>query len=177
VDVVSSVALAKARYVKARDDARREAALRLEPKIGVPFYLSGWTKKAQEAYLSQWPNERHKDAGWAWIEVFQRYRDMDRLDLVLWSGDRLAGLAIGNTTNVALKLDFIEGDPREDCPLTGHRALIFLEAGACYCQAVGLTELRVRPVNRALEGLYRDIYGFELATPVNEQSYFRREVE
>jgi len=99
---------------------------------------------------------------------------MDRLDLVLWSGERLAGLAIGNTTNVALRMDFIEGDPRQDCPLTGKRVLIFLETAACYAQGAGLTELRIQPINSHVEAVYRDIYGFERVEPGKEPSYYRR---
>ena len=171
-----NVGAVRARYEKAREDARRQAALNLQGQIGVDFYLSGWTRKALEAYLDQWPSQRHPNAGWAWIEIFQRFRDIDRLDLVLWAGDRLAGLAIGTTTNVALRLDFIEGDFREDCPLTGRRVLIFLEAAACYCQATGLTEIRVQPVNDAIEALYCEVYGFELVTPVNETRYYRKKV-
>ena len=153
------------------------AATRLVSEIGVAFRVSEWTGRSHDAYLAQWPKLRHQDATWDWPEVFQQYRDFDRLPIVLWGPrDRLCGLGLGTISGMALTLNFLEGDFREGCPLRGRRALIALEVGARYAQSLGRTELRVEPANSSLVSLYRDTYGFIEFSPPKGHSYFRKEV-
>ena len=160
-----------------RSDAYRAASQRLIPHIGSQFRVSEWTGKGYDAYNSQWNGPRHATAGWDWPEIFRVYRDYDRLPIVIWGPDeRLCGLGIANTTGKALTLNFLEGDPREGCPLKGRRALIALEVSAHYAQSLGRSELRVEPANSSLESLYRDTYGFTKETPRQGHPYFRKEV-
>lgn len=168
-----SVARTRQRYETAAENARRETALRLGRVVGVDFNLGRWGAKAREAYPIQWGDQSHFN----WPEVFRRHNEMDRLDIVMWGpGDRLSGLAMGLTTSVCVKICFLEGDPRPDCPLKKHRTLIAIECSACYAQGLGRDELRIFPVNKELEEYYRS-FGFEpVKPPKGEQPYWRRKV-
>jgi len=169
---------AKTRYAGMRDAAYLAAAKTLVPVIGVDFRVSGWTRRAYEAYVDQWTNvARPKSGDWDWPEIFRVHRDPDRLDLVIWSpNDRLSGLSLGTLSNSALNLRFLEGDPRSDCPLKGKRILIVLECAANYAQARGRSELRVQPLNEDLETLYRDGYGFTIETQKGVGHYYKKVV-
>jgi hypothetical protein len=129
-------------------------------------------EQRDQAYDNQWPIERHKDASWDWIEVFRRYhRDADRLDMVLWGPqDRLCGLALGLCSKQAVEVRFVEGDCRTSCPLKSKRFLIFLECATNYAQGRGRAELRIDPVNPALERLYTETYGFSRGTNQQRQT-------
>ena len=149
----------------------------LTPHIGVQFQIGEWTQRTLHAYDEQWPKPRHPDAGWDWPQAFAVHRDFDRLPLVLWGpGGRLSGLGLATTTNNAVVIKFLEGDPRTDCPLRGRRALIALETASRYAQMMGRTELRVHPVNSSLDGLYQGVYGFTKETPRKGPSFLRKEV-
>lgn len=165
----------KMRCAISRDDARRQAALNLIPHIGVEFDLSGSTNKAREVYADTWGREERR-TGWDWPEIFRRYDEHDRLDLAMWVGNRLCGLALGTLSNQALTIRFLEGGPDPSCPLVGRRALIALEAAQCYAQIQGRSELRVEPIHEKLETLYRDIFGFALETVKGRRAYYRREI-
>jgi len=170
---MSTLAAAKSRYAEAIDGARRQAALNLEAILSVKFHLSGWSSKGREALADQWPRPN----GWDWPTIFRRHNDPDRLDTVIWApDDRLAGLALALTASEYVEIRFMQGDPREDCPLKGRRALIVLECAACYAQARGRPELRVRPINPQLATLYIEKYGFALETPRRGSAYYYKKV-
>jgi hypothetical protein len=169
---MSVVARHKARFEADRHSSRAQAVRNLTPHLP-EFNLSGWGARAREAYLDQWRGD--PKCNWDWEEIFRRHNDPDRLDVAIWGpNERLCGLGLGLTTGEALDLRFLEGDPRPDCPLKGRRILIFLESAACYAQARGRAELRIRPKNERLEDLYRQTYGFMLETRRGGESYYRR---
>lgn len=171
---MSTFARAKARFEADRHNSRGQAVRNLQPHLP-EFNLSGWGQRAREAYLDQWRGD--PKCRFDWEEIFRRHNDPDRLDIALWGPkDRLCGLAIGLTTSEAVEIRFLEGDPRPDCPLKGRRILIVLESAACYAQARGRAELRVRPKNERLEDLYRQTYGFVLETTRSGDRYFRKGV-
>jgi hypothetical protein len=173
-----SFAQARAKYQSAKDKARQQTVRMLAPQVGVGFTMSGWFRRAREAFAEQWLTAgRHEDAGWDWEHVFRRYNDPDQLDMVIWlPNNRLCGIGLGVTTSQAVSVRFIEGDPRSDCPLKGRRALIFLECAANYAQSRGKVELRIEPVNEELVNLYTEVYGFTLETPPRRRSYYKRKV-
>jgi len=142
------------------------------------FKIVEINSRAYEAVRDQWDRHGRKpDADWDWRELMRRYRDPDRLDMAIWShSNRISGLALAVTTGSAVELKFLEADPRADCPLRGKRALIALETVACYAQARGKREVRVRPINEAVASLYRDVYGFELVAQPKMTSYLMRRV-
>ncbi len=126
-------ARAKQRYTASAVQARQIAAANLKSVIGIDFHLSDWNRRTQEAYRNQWHNRETTNDRFDWEQIFQRYRQPDQLEMSVWvSSDRLSGLGLATTTSRAIKVEFIEGDPRADCPLKGKRALIMLEAAACY---------------------------------------------
>src|SRR4051812_48667027 len=119
----------KERYATRRSAARHHAVTALSAPFGVDFHLSGWNEDAQQAYATQWgASQRHPDSNWDWPEIFRRYNEWDRLDLVMWGpGDRLCGLGLATLSGMAVKIRFLEGDPRPGCPLKGKRAAIALD--------------------------------------------------
>jgi hypothetical protein len=167
--------LPRAKFEADRNAARLQAAITLAPVLKVDFQIAGWSSRTKQAILDQW--NRKAGQGWDWDEIFRRHRDPDRLDIAIWSPqDRLSALALGLTSAESVEIRFLEGDPRQDCPLRGRRALIVLECAACYAQAKGRPELRVRPINERLATLYKQIYGFELATPTRGEAYYFKKV-
>lgn len=99
------------------------------------------------------------------------------MEIVIWGpNDRLCGLGLATTNRTSVILQFIEGDPRPDCPLRGKRLPIALEAVACYGQGRGKSEIRLQPINEKLASLYRDVYDFTRETRKGEQAYFRRPI-
>jgi hypothetical protein len=168
-----SLAGAKARYDAIKFNARRQATLALRPILGLDFHLAEWTVGACDA-LAQWKG--NPGTGWDWPEIFRRHNDPDRLDIVVWAGDRLAGLALCLTTAQAIEVRYLEGDPRPDCPLRGRRVLIVLECAQNYAHARGRTELWAQPMNDRLKALYREDYGFSLETPKGRRAYYRKRV-
>jgi hypothetical protein len=171
------LARAKERYSAAAFEAYRSAALTLQPEFGLHLAITSWTNKAEDAYRSQWPKDRHPDAGWSWDEIFRRHRDPDRLPIVIWGpSDRLCGLGLALTAGRVINLRFLEGDPRSDCPLKGRRIAIALEATAVYGQALGKGEITIDPVNADLENLYIDTYGFTKESVRGKKPCFRRTI-
>lgn len=168
---VSSFHKAKERYAISRSKAISATTATLVPEFDIAFEITGWNSAAQTAYHEQWPNPEFD-----WVEVFRRHNDPDRLDISIWVGERLCGLALGITTANALNLMFLEGDSREDCPLTGLRIPIFLDIATNYTQDRGKSELRVWPLNDTLAELYRDTYGFSLVTTGPNTPYWRKGV-
>ncbi len=173
-------AQAKAHYSKAKHAARRQAALNLRELIDSPFRLSDWSKTGHEAYNGQWCAQDvirpHDEGGWDWPELFRRFQEINTMHVVVWAEDRLSCLGIIRVSGAAVVAEFIEGDPRADCPLKGRRALIVLEAASCYAQTLPRPEIRLIPANEHLAELYRDIYGFTLERPAKGVPYYRKEV-
>lgn len=160
-----------------RDRARLHAARSIEAHLGLSIHISGWTRKARDAYAEQWPAGAQHDAQFDWEAIFNAHRDHDRLDIAVWSPtDRLSALALGLLKSDAVEIRFVAGDPRQDCPLLGHRALIALECAQAYAQLMGRHELWAQPVNERLTELYTTKFGFTLATPRGRPAYYLRKV-
>jgi hypothetical protein len=173
----SSFARARERYQEFAATSRASAAIRLSPVLGVDFYVSGWSGKGREALADQWVANGQQLSIWDWNEIFRRHQDPDRLDMVIWGPDgRLCGIGLCLTTSQAVEVRFVEGDPRQDCPLKSKRTLIFLDCAAGYAQLRGKVELRIEPKNQALETLYSKRYGFSLETPRGSKAYYKKVV-
>ena len=171
-------AMARARYLARGDEARLRAGRTISSALGIDLSFGIWSRRASEAWKGQWLTmDRRSAACWDWDLIHDRYHnDVDRLDLVMWVGERLCGLALTTLSGEAATVRFLEGSPRPDCPLIGYRALAALEATQNYAQLNGRREIRVQPVAPRLEELYRDIFGFALATPRGQDAYYRREI-
>jgi hypothetical protein len=170
---------AKERYRQAKFDARRQAFTNLTAAFNATFRLTEWSRSAEEAYERQWiASGATRSTNFDWPEIFRRYRnEPDALDLVVWGpDDRLSALALATKTGSAISVDGIEGDPRPDCPLKGKRAVIVLEAAACYGQGLGRSELRLVPLNDAVAKHYAEVCGFKAFTPKGGEPYYRRRI-
>lgn len=168
---------AKARYGQARDASRRQAILNLADELPVDCSLGDWSNRAFSELKHQWQGARtHDVGGWDWNEMHRKYREVSVIGSALWTADRrLSALAMGRATGESVCLEFVEADPRTDCPLKGWRLPIFIELMACYAQELGKREVRVIPANTALGTLYVR-FGFVLETPRKQTPYYRREV-
>jgi hypothetical protein len=165
------------RYQAKAEQARRLTGAELSREFGVDFHLTHWTVKAADAYAGQWLLRHPEAVRWDWPEMFRRHRNDDRLDMVIWGpGDRLSGLSLAVTTGDAVEIRFLEGDNRLDCPLRGRRIPIALDCAARYAQGRNKWELRVRPLNSALESLYQGTYGFEAVTGKPGGPYWARRI-
>ena len=139
--------------------------------LGKQIQITEWSGRAARA-LAGWDKP-----AFDWPDVFRRHNDPDRLDMAIWCGqDQLCGLGLCLTTANSVVLRFIEGDPRQDCPLKGRRILIALETATNYAQVRGKKEIRLQPKNDDLVYLYEKVYGFVLESPRNEAPYYRKGV-
>lgn len=175
----SSFSEAKQRYLRLRQAAYDHAQYELQQVLRKEFRVRDWSGKTASAIADQWGIARHADAGWDWPEIIRRYKgEANSLPLAIWTKteERLAAVALDLCTRRAVELKFLEADPRSDCPLKGKRVLIALEVAFYYAQALGLQEIRVRPINSKLETLYVEVYGFEVAAPFDQMRYLRKRV-
>jgi hypothetical protein len=173
------VAKQRERYIQCAHDAYRACEEKLTPVLSVKFTIHEYSGRALEALKEQWePNGRDQETAWDWHGLVKHYRcrEPDLLTMAVWAGDRLSCLALATTSEQAVHIRFVEGDPREDCPLAGTRALIALETCAGYAQARGKRELKVYPLNSDLERLYVDTYGFEVCRPRKAEPYLIKRV-
>ena len=137
--------------------------------------MTHWGTKAQGAYESQWLSRHPDSTFWDWTEIFRRHRN--ELEIAIWSPvARLSGLSVATASGEAIEVRFLEGDSRPDCPLKGSRMLIALDCASRYAYGRGKRELRVRPVNSALEDLYQEIYGFHLVKDKPGSPYWARRI-
>lgn len=175
---MSLVAAHRERYLQNAHDAFRKCEAKLRPILCVQFAIAEYSGRAWEAVKDQWsPNGRDYDTAWDWPNLVRYYRkDPDILTMAVWCEDRLSALGLATTSGQAVHIRYLEGDPRADCPLTGMRALIALEACSGYAQARGKTELRVYPLNDALETLYVETYGFEVFRSKKAEPYLFKKV-
>jgi hypothetical protein len=171
-------AVEKARYQAAQDAARRQAAITFAPIMGASFTITNTSRAAFEAVTKQWRGVRapHAEGGWDWLEIHRRYRDMTAMGVAMWMEPRLCGMALIVAEGRAAKLAFIEGDPRQDCPLKGRRLLVGLECAANYAQKLGKPEIRVNPANEELRQLYESTYGFRLVNRRGSVPYWVKEI-
>lgn len=166
---------AKDRYRQLARAARESCERELASGLGL-FTLSECGERALVAIEAQWePAGRNEETRWDWREILRRHRnDPDKLDMAIWSGEQLAGVALSLASGDSVTLAFLEGDPRPECTLKGRRALIALDASARYAQGRGKTEIRISPINASLECLYVEQYGFQKRSRRGEQDHLFR---
>ena len=165
------------RNLQFRAEAVGAAIKQLSQYAPAPFTVSDWSRSAEEAYSEQWCKvPRHPDGGWDWPEMRRRYRAPDDQFLVIRSGERLSALGLVTVANASVKLAFLEGDPRSDCPLRRFRTVLALDIAAFYGQRLGRKELRLEPVNSTVKALYVDRYGFEEVAPARGTPYLKKDL-
>ena len=176
---MSALKDARRRYGEFKDWASAQAVRNVAPDLGLDVHLNRWGPKAAEALERQWGSaDRDPVATWDGAVVSDRaHREPKSLDMALWTGDgRLCALALASLGAAAVTLRFVEGDPRVDCPYKGRRLPVLLEATVLYGQRTGRGEIRIEPINPALEVLYESLYGFKRESPRNGPPFFYREI-
>nr|WP_281720027.1 hypothetical protein [Nitrosomonas nitrosa] len=163
---------AKARYREARSQACRLAVDSLSSFLEVDFHLREWSRKALEAIDHQWGSSEFD-----WGEIARRYREPGIAHIAIWSpDDRLSGVFMATIHAKSVKLQWLEGDPRVDCPLKGKRALVALEMISNYAQLLGRPEICLDRVEDDVIPLYVEGYGFTLVTPNKGSPYLKKAV-
>ena len=168
---MSSVARAKQRYIQNRHDAYAKTTRDLGGVLGVDFSLVELSNRALEAIEKQW-GKSHFD----WAAINRKYNDPSCAKFAIWVGERLAAICVADTTGQSVKVRYLEGDPRGDCPLKGRRILVALDAMANYAQLRGKVELVLEPINEKLIDLYESVYGFEVVRPKKDPAFCRKKV-
>jgi hypothetical protein len=140
-------------------DAMRLATEHIRKELGLDVQLREFTRATLDG-IKEWG-----ESEFDWGEIFRSLRDPDCFRFGIWMGGRLTAVAIATTSGQSICLRYVEGDKREDAPLTGLRILIALEAITIYGQLRGKLEIKLEPINAALITLYEDTYGFEAISP------------
>lgn len=129
------------RYSRKRERAYR----RTEKEIGLPAEggrLSPITGGALERWEATWVplhTGRAQYGEWDWAALRQQFRDPDRFEVAIWSGQELCGLAIGKASNgrTLVSVRFLEGSPRRNHPFEGRVIRICAAAADGYGLEIG----------------------------------------
>lgn len=154
------------KYGRARAEAYSATESALDDRVHAKFSLTEITADVIDAWENQWKpvtTRKPPNGGWDWGKKCEALSsEPKRFEIAVWNeGRRLSGLAIGKTNRTAVRIDLLEGDPRDDSPLKGKVLAIVLEAAANYAQILKRSQVWVmRPANERLTTLYRDVYGF-----------------
>lgn len=161
------------------DAARLQTSKAFRDKFGIEVSLSPISNRAiKQSELWEHPAPR---TGFPWDAIKDSHRQADRLEIAVWSGDRLCGLAICVTKNSVLEICFVEGDPDPSSPTSGMIITMILDCAARYAQRRGREQLRVMPANDELAELYKTRYRFHIdqrdpRPSEGNQPFLRREV-
>lgn len=173
----ASLQKAKTIHNAARDKACQSAIAVVRAETGLSFTTSEWSGRTRQAYDSQWGRlNRHLDGNFDWPAIFDAYRGPSVLNIAIWHGERLCGLAMATVSNSAVRLEYMEREPSDDCPLMGAMIPLVLDACATYAQLRGRAELRLHSVRPSLKSLYVEVYDFEEVTPRKESPYLKRDL-
>lgn len=168
---LGSSATQRDRYIQRAHQARQATVANMAAHGIASFELTEWSGRTFSTLAEQWPR-----SDFDWPRIRENYRDPDRLDVAIWSKDRLSGLFLATLAGESVTLRWVEGDPREDCPLIGKRLLIALDAAVNYTQINGRYELRVEPINDKLINLFETDFGFKAVNPRKGSPYWAKQV-
>ena len=135
------------------------AAESLRTKLGVPEIRMG---SIDQAALTAWHQTWHPDVNrdsFDWYEQRARIRHkVARLDVSLWHGDVLCGLAAGHPSPARrfARIHALEGNPDKSHPLGGKVTDCLVQAFVFYGINLGAEEVRImHPLPRALRSYRR----------------------
>lgn len=166
-----SVAALRDRYMRLGYEARRATVDVLSPYDDVVFMLGELNGRAIEAAATQWSIIYYD-----WSEILRRFNEPDRLEISMWTGDRLLALGLATTRTDAIWIEIVEGDPSPDCPLAGARLAILIQCCANYAQLLRKHEVRLEAKNESLAAVYEKLYGFQRVKRANNALYWFRRV-
>jgi hypothetical protein len=138
-------------------EARRLAcvtvAARLQKRLPA-LHLTGIDLTALAAART-WPLAR-RHVSWDWTGIVKR-RESGRLEVAIWSNQRLCGLAYGQMRGGALCLSRLEADPDPAHPLKGQIVNIGIAVLETQALILGIPETRLESPDPALVQRYRGI--------------------
>jgi hypothetical protein len=117
------------------------------------------TFAAIASFKGNWQHHPQRRTSWDWAG--DNHRPETGWNAAIWLGGSLCGLASGQLTKRAVRLDYIERLPGEN-PLKGRAIPIALTVIDAYAELTGRSELRVNDVSSELISIYGR-FGFELA--------------
>jgi hypothetical protein len=134
--------------VAARHEARRRAAYAVvaaSVAARAPVSFSAIDATACAEFQSKWDGDPRRRVNWDWHGIAHHYqhRRWARLDLSIWSGSTLCGLAIGrfSRAETILQLNYVEGSPAPH-PLRGEVLYLAVTYGIFLATAYGSTTFR-----------------------------------
>ncbi|QJE74059.1 hypothetical protein HHL28_14015 [Aerophototrophica crusticola] len=153
------------------------AAIGLPDLALAPVQLQEMDARGIAAWDRQWHTPGTTlNSCFAWDDEF---RDIgawpDRFCLAIWSGDRLCGLSSGQVRHDHLWIRLIEGNPQPRHPMRGAIRHVAIAAALAYTQVLGLSQVRLRPLNPRLGLVYQQM-GFSVAEPAESPPYYWLEV-
>lgn len=118
--------------------------------------------------------------GWDWPRLLTRYQQNhpDRFELAILVGGSIGAVALGKPARnrAFCWLDYVEASPDPPRALKGLTLSVVFTALEQYCVVLGGNELRLANPLPALIPLYRDRYGFKVASGPGGSPYCWREV-
>jgi hypothetical protein len=119
--------------------------------------INDWSCQWQDGKLRTKPN-----GGWDWRLISDKYKkNCKRLDIAIYSGDKLECLAIGQISKgrYTVRLDYIEGSPYQS--LKGYLIPITTMYAAMIGKRLDSKHVAIfNPINETVANVYKK-YGFE----------------
>lgn len=167
-----SRAVVEAQHRSYRLAALRKAEELLSEAFGpLPVRLTLIGPEALEAFERDWSGHPGRRYPWPWREMATDFRRLPaRLEVAVWCGETLCGLAVGEARRTHVRVGYLEGSPDPEHPLRGKVTPAVLTAVTAYARAVGRGEVRfVDPVD-AMVPRYEAL-GLVLVSPRGEPRY------
>jgi len=136
------------------------------------------------AWKRTWRGTRAPGAGgWDWETLWKRFRRRPTaLQLAIWDGDELCGLALGRVSRRralgvrhTVSVHYMEASPEPEHPLAGLIAALVIAAAERYGEALGASRLRLMDPLPGLMGYYRKL-GFTIALLPGRRVYFEKRI-
>ena len=142
-----------------------------------PVRFSTINAAALDAWRRHWAGHLARAVAWPWDAMLTDYRrhHPSRLELAVWSGDALCGLAIGRTGRAYCSIEYLEGSPSAEHPLKKQVIPAALTALLAYATVLGRGEMRLVEPFAPLVPAY-EARGFLLVEPRGERPYCVRRI-
>ena len=121
-------------------------------------------------FRENWENHSQRIAEWDWSH--SDHRPDKGVNVAIWHEDMLCGLASGELTANAVRLDFVEAFPGTN-PLKGSIIPIALTVCDAYANLTDREHLRVAGVSEDLVSIY-ERFGFEVESKRGNVHVMRR---
>lgn len=159
-----------------KERATRENLEDLRERVGRDYRVAPFSMHDYQTMIGQWPKEARRYPHWEWLTIYWDHSGPRDWCFSIRVGDRLCVLAAAKMRNSALTGEFLEADPRPDCPLKGARALIGLDLMARYAEYAKAKEFRIVPENATLARYYGTLVKLEPFPNAENPSYYRVEL-